>query len=345
MPRLSPVYALLELLQTASRHRLFSPLHFAARRAYLHILTPCLQAAFRLGFNRKPLPVLEPRNSAVSGAGFNVFSSDIDYSLIVPDSCTGREIRELMRKFKMMTRALPMVQELEIYSVSDRERFREINASHGDLLLALRLVRKIAGQAEVLRAAATSYHRAKAQRSIAKAIAALDPGAPAAETGGYARISRGLENLLAAGFPPPPPAAAALFADADAYSSFLGCRLCAVPRAAEFLQGGRAAPGRGGEPSSAGGDPAPRTGKQELRLSAGTLFILACLLPDSADVFPAQRVVVAAQRRTPALRAACRAVFLAEAMTSLSVHYVRPAEDKLTLPWIARLEALLEELR
>lgn len=309
------IYALLGRLQGLFSRPLFFPVNAFFRLAYVHLLTPALRLLLGIGPGKKRA-ALEVRNSAGDGRNFNVFSSDIDYSLIISDDCPPEEVQAAAAGFRLISRFLPMVQELEIYSVSDRERLRAINASHGRLLTALRLIRKVAGQERARRSARTGYHRAKALRSAGNAAAALNKYGDSAVPGIYPCLARGLERLLVSAFPKPPAAVAARFQGAYMYSSFLGCHLCAVTYHAE----------------------------NELWLTQGALFTLACLLPDGRDLFPGQAEDIRLWRRTPEIKAAARAVFTAELLTSLSVHYVRPGEDAGTLPWLNRLNFMIEEL-
>jgi hypothetical protein len=144
----------------------------AARGFYLKIATPVLNTF--LGHGRSnALVQLLPRHSVVERGAFNVFLSDVDYTLVVTPSASDGEISALIERYHRLARYLWFLGEIEIYSAEEQaalEETREFDPFTIDFVWRLR---KLRWQLNAYAEATSGYHRFKAGRVIRRLLVQL----------------------------------------------------------------------------------------------------------------------------------------------------------------------------
>lgn len=136
----------------------------------VHIFLPRLESVTRLRFGLEPEFRLESRHSVRSSSDYNIFFSDLDLNVILPDSELSKaaEICAFLIGLKW---AFPFLGEIEVYSVAEREGIEELLGQVGDLHKFLRDVRKLTWVESDDRRLRTPYHRLKFERAVKKIFA------------------------------------------------------------------------------------------------------------------------------------------------------------------------------
>lgn len=156
------------------------------RGFYLKIVTPVLRIFL---FDRKSNALLRlvPRHSVVERGVFNVFLSDVDYTLVIASSASEFAVSRLIERYQRLTRYFWFLGEIEVYSEKEQTVLEEIRRCDSFTINFVWRLRKLRWQQKAHAAAASSYHRFKAERAIRRLLvqlgldAAIDPmaiGAP-----------------------------------------------------------------------------------------------------------------------------------------------------------------------
>jgi hypothetical protein len=155
----------LELGAVVTSRRLFAPIQSRICSIYRSGLVPVLERRLRWQTGDGTIRLIA-RQSTASGRHFNVFTSDLDLAVVLPDGaipaqfCAARDVVDGWRG------RLPFLGELELHTSGEWVRRRWLE-EHGERwLLGLRDVRKIGWIEEALPRAATPYHRNKARRAL-----------------------------------------------------------------------------------------------------------------------------------------------------------------------------------
>ncbi len=305
----------LDFLQKAQRltsDSRFNGAHTMARQLYLRAFTPALEAYLKLRFENRQWR-LKVRHSVSHGKGFNVFGSDLDYSIIIENSFDQTTpLRRLIALYDETKALLPFIGELEIYTEAEWRHKKKVLSSHGTVLLLIWNLRKIAWEQAKLKTAPSEYHRRKCERVLGRLLAQFDATPNRHFTENFARVAPFVSTFIEANFGSAPltPAVGSI----EGFSGFLEARLCAKVEQSE----------------------------RDLPLSSGSAAVLAALLPD-ADTFFSDVELLESLRSRPQLRKALVAIASTELLVNYSVIRIGASVLPETGAWIARLQATLKK--
>lgn len=314
--------ASLRALSRLTESRGFSPFHDTARRIYTGVFTRQLESSMRKEPGLNEITLI-PHHSAADGGDFNVFVSDIDYSLVVPEPFDAATTLRCIEFYARWRARLPFLGELEMYTRREWAMRKELERSHRPILQLIWHLRKFVWQTAELDSAPSAYHRDKARRSIIRILERAFPGAPKGRATPGPELGMLLAERLDQLFPewdggPSPGADAKL----SAISHYLGWRVG----------------------TAAAGD------ALELVLPHRELVLACALLPDSTMCFPALTEDIDRARRDPAIKASYAAIVAFELLICRSVartkmaHAATEARTR-NREWMSRLRRELRIFR
>ncbi len=109
---------------------------------------------------------MQARHSVHHKKKFRIFSSDLDYSIIVPSDLSSELYARLRHCYDFWHRVFPFLGEIEIYTQKEFRLQQNLQKEIGTLLVLLRLLRKWRWQFEAFKISNDTYHREKARRSM-----------------------------------------------------------------------------------------------------------------------------------------------------------------------------------
>lgn len=164
---------------------------------YRRTLTPWLEKSLSRQL-REPGLKLRSRHSVHQEDRFNLFESDLDFSVLLPSpSSSGRIVQELKSRYLSWRRLLPFLGEIEIYEPWEWE-LREKLLADSRLLKVLWNLRKWLWVEEKHRKASSPYYVNKAEYSTRwiRRELGLDPGSPWPESSESNKIGQALMTAL-----------------------------------------------------------------------------------------------------------------------------------------------------
>jgi hypothetical protein len=234
----------------------------------------------------------------LSASTFNVFRSDIDYTLIISEDM-GHEAARLYSVYEVWRRNLPMLGELEIYTQAEVDQRERLMLTHGPLLTYIQMLRKWSRLHKERHS--SPYHCEKSELARARILAHI---APSAGSSASARLGAGLRDFLAREFGIRTPIE--MPARFESASLFLGWSLATE-------------------------DHSPHPSR--LTLPAPQLAVLLALLPDYNH-----RGEILDLRREPKIAAAYAAVVMDELLICRSVARDPRRKEPDLAHWLSHLE-------
>jgi hypothetical protein len=137
--------------------------HALFRRAAIHVFTPVIQKAVLRDLRCE----LICRNSVLTASSYNVFRSDIDYTVLFETEPSAATVRKLKTRMERLRRFFPFVGETEVYLRDEWTRKVQLA---GPVLRLVQFLRKIAWQTQAIRHSQDPYHRRKAERALMRMI-------------------------------------------------------------------------------------------------------------------------------------------------------------------------------
>lgn len=148
------------------------PWNDVVRKIYLRFLPP-----YVTGVLQKRAPALKiqllARNSVAEPGAFNIFLSDLDFTLIVDREPATEELRSILDGYARLARSLWFLGELEVYTREEWRILDQVKSEAGSAVDLIWNLRKLLWQKQALASAPSAYHRAKAKRSIRRTFEKL----------------------------------------------------------------------------------------------------------------------------------------------------------------------------
>ena len=156
----------------------FRKIHEIARASYQNQVAPALQLS--LPKQLKELnPRIEVRNSVEKQEShFNIFFSDLDFSLILSSTPSPKQNQSLQRWHRNRKRLLPFLGEMEIYTERERELRSKIEGEIGPLIELFWSLRKVIWMTSVTEENPYEYHRRKARGAIVRCLSEISDRVP-----------------------------------------------------------------------------------------------------------------------------------------------------------------------
>ena len=120
---------------------LFGLLHRTARLVYLHLFCPPFERYFRKKLHISSLRLV-PQGSVLRPADFNLFFSDIDFLLIIPETPGAQTLSTCLDLIASVRARFKFIGEFEIYSNEEYEARQVLKARHGKFLDLIWYLRK-----------------------------------------------------------------------------------------------------------------------------------------------------------------------------------------------------------
>ncbi|MBI3544036.1 MAG: hypothetical protein HY075_12260 [Deltaproteobacteria bacterium] len=192
-------YDALSVLQRSTEARPFAPVHELVRKAYRGPLRALAREALAVATGERRFDLVV-RHSAVAGAGFNAFGSDIDLTVVFDDAFSLERSDRMVLAYERLRRVFPPLGELEIFSRPEWERLSELWREHGAVLRLIRDLKKIRWMEWKLVPGLHEYHRYKVKSAIRRLLVELEGEAPALDaipdSGAFSFLRDGFERRL-----------------------------------------------------------------------------------------------------------------------------------------------------
>jgi len=309
-----PLLRALNLAHSLTSHPLFKPLHLGTRYFYISIFTPGFQWFLRQSI-KEPLLQLACRHSVLSKSGFNTFSSDIDYSIILPEEVPAHQQALLVSFYHKVSKYLVFIGELELYTFSEWELKQSLENTYADTFNLIRQIRKIVWQELAWKSATSDYHRSKAINSLQRLLVSFESKTQAREKDNLTQIGTSLEKQLYFLFK----ASLTEFSLQDplqltGYSDYLGCWLTNTHQITSST----------------------------ITLSTRSLILFASLLPDGHKIFPTLQGELEHFRKNLQVQSTYVAILVQELILVHSVIRTTSKADEDVLHWVELLHTILK---
>jgi|GEM_PF-1987234 len=137
--------------------------HWPFRWSYVFLVTPWLQRRLQQAVVSEL--TLQPRHSVLA-KDFNVFRSDLDYSVVFALEPTPQQVILVTEFIDRHRQFLPFLGELEFYTTDEWQQKQALEKRHRELFTLIRSFRKITWQVKAFAQAPSEFHRQKARNAL-----------------------------------------------------------------------------------------------------------------------------------------------------------------------------------